>query len=203
MGIEPTQPAWKAGILAIELHPQTCSYINKKRKQCQLFFPSKALNATFSCFDCIKPFIYFTLCPFSPRTRARCRAEQAVRRKHSQSSAYFPAGNSGTARVAQPLPYRLKCSALSRLKHRQSHCRCGGYAARWKRLFRAWTTCFYAAVHKHIRARNPVAAIEMRNGGFLDLIKINHRFFLLSVFLFVLQNFMHALPICIRSAAYR
>ena len=22
MGIEPTQPAWKAGILAIELHPQ-------------------------------------------------------------------------------------------------------------------------------------------------------------------------------------
>lgn len=23
MGIEPTQPAWKAGILAIELHPQT------------------------------------------------------------------------------------------------------------------------------------------------------------------------------------
>ena len=23
MGIEPTRPAWKAGILAIELHPQT------------------------------------------------------------------------------------------------------------------------------------------------------------------------------------
>ncbi len=22
MGIEPTQPAWKAGILAVELHPQ-------------------------------------------------------------------------------------------------------------------------------------------------------------------------------------
>ena len=24
MGIEPTQPAWKAGILAIELHPHMC-----------------------------------------------------------------------------------------------------------------------------------------------------------------------------------
>ena len=26
MGIEPTQPAWKAGILAIELHPHIISY---------------------------------------------------------------------------------------------------------------------------------------------------------------------------------
>ena len=24
MGIEPTQPAWKAGILAVELHPHLC-----------------------------------------------------------------------------------------------------------------------------------------------------------------------------------
>ena len=28
MGIEPTRPAWKAGILAIELHPQNILYYN-------------------------------------------------------------------------------------------------------------------------------------------------------------------------------
>ena len=28
MGIEPTRPAWKAGILAIELHPQIISAIS-------------------------------------------------------------------------------------------------------------------------------------------------------------------------------
>ena len=27
MGIEPTRPAWKAGILAIELHPQTVTTV--------------------------------------------------------------------------------------------------------------------------------------------------------------------------------
>ena len=34
MGIEPTQPAWKAGILTIELHPQTTFSIlaNKMQK---------------------------------------------------------------------------------------------------------------------------------------------------------------------------
>lgn len=38
MGIEPTQPAWKAGILTIELHPQgdiNYKYINRF---CQVLF---------------------------------------------------------------------------------------------------------------------------------------------------------------------
>lgn len=38
MGIEPTQPAWKAGILAIELHPHICNgnYFTKLPPQCQV-----------------------------------------------------------------------------------------------------------------------------------------------------------------------
>ena len=51
MGIEPTQPAWKAGILAIELHPHishnvsnklyislTLVYYNTVKPLCQDFF---------------------------------------------------------------------------------------------------------------------------------------------------------------------
>ncbi len=47
MGIEPTQSAWKAEILAIELHPQVCSYLiilvqrlsyyTKVKRNCQEF----------------------------------------------------------------------------------------------------------------------------------------------------------------------
>ena len=33
MGIEPTQPAWKAGILTIELHPQTTFSILSNKMQ--------------------------------------------------------------------------------------------------------------------------------------------------------------------------
>ncbi len=51
MGIEPTRPAWKAGILAIELHP----HLNKKyntttENNSQVFFAKKLRgeNSTFS-----------------------------------------------------------------------------------------------------------------------------------------------------------
>ncbi len=33
MGIEPTRPAWKAGILAIELHPHTNKYYNSTKPE--------------------------------------------------------------------------------------------------------------------------------------------------------------------------
>ena len=41
MGIEPTRPAWKAGILAIELHPHmfcNADYYTQSALQCQAFF---------------------------------------------------------------------------------------------------------------------------------------------------------------------
>ena len=48
MGIEPTQPAWKAGILAVELHPHlNFAYNNTKKQNSQdflLFFIKKFLT---------------------------------------------------------------------------------------------------------------------------------------------------------------
>ena len=40
MGIEPTQPAWKAGILAIELHPRlrTDIILTHKNSEVNTFF---------------------------------------------------------------------------------------------------------------------------------------------------------------------
>ena len=36
MGIEPTQPAWKAGILAIELHPRFATVIILSKIRCNV-----------------------------------------------------------------------------------------------------------------------------------------------------------------------
>ncbi len=36
MGIEPTQPAWKAGILAIELHPHFATEIILSKNRCNV-----------------------------------------------------------------------------------------------------------------------------------------------------------------------
>ena len=42
MGIEPTRPAWKAGILAIELHPQlSLKYNSTNCLNSQVFFKKK------------------------------------------------------------------------------------------------------------------------------------------------------------------
>ena len=47
MGIEPTQPAWKAGILAIELHPRFATVIILSKIRCNvniLFAENGALS---------------------------------------------------------------------------------------------------------------------------------------------------------------
>ena len=58
MGIEPTRPAWKAGILAIELHPQT------------------AINIIAQILNTVKHFLYYFL--FLPKNILKNYANEAV-----------------------------------------------------------------------------------------------------------------------------
>ena len=64
MGIEPTQPAWKAGILAIELHPRFATVIILSKIRCNvniLFAEKRRLkNVTLNAKEFIQLFrIYF------------------------------------------------------------------------------------------------------------------------------------------------
>ena len=63
MGIEPTQPAWKAGILTIELHPHiwNAMYIiihNEKSQQKSLISLTKIIRLNISHF-CRSPYLFF------------------------------------------------------------------------------------------------------------------------------------------------
>ena len=56
MGIEPTRPAWKAGILAIELHPRFLSltdfdYYNSILSTCQVLFLNFPKKLSYLLFE--------------------------------------------------------------------------------------------------------------------------------------------------------
>ena len=68
MGIEPTQPAWKAGILAVELHPHLCSKYNTTKHLnsqvfCGYFLKKHQYNNKFFLIAFGIYFLALILCP--------------------------------------------------------------------------------------------------------------------------------------------